>query len=172
MIKEELFGQDWIEEANCIYFKDVQIEDDEQAPKSQHYNTLNNLSYDDNHQVWKSLISRGKGQKMSFEEKLYIYSKLKSNKHNKANIMQKFWISYGTIMNIKKDINRGIVPWNERKILNSRQIINSRLLNKLIERYVWITKHPFTSLDVSTFLHKKHNIIISPWLIRKMLKID
>ena len=39
---------------------------------------------------------------MSYDEKLYIYSKLKSNKHNKAHKMQKFGISYGTIMNIIK----------------------------------------------------------------------
>ena len=84
--------------------------------------------------------------------------------------MQKFGISYGTIINIKKDFDRGIATWSERKILNWRQIMNSRLLNKLIERYVWITKHPFTSRDASTFLHKKHYIIIPPWLIRKMLK--
>ena len=78
MIKEELFGQDWIEEETkqiAFILKRFKVEDDEQEPKSQHYNTLNNLSSDDNLQVWKSLMSRGKGQKMSYEEKLYIYSK-------------------------------------------------------------------------------------------------
>ena len=54
MIKEELFGQNWIEEETkeiAFTLKRFKVEDDEQEPKSQHYNTLNNLSSDDNHQV-------------------------------------------------------------------------------------------------------------------------
>ena len=114
MIKEELFGQEWMEEETkeiTFALKRFKVEDeDEQALKSPYYDSMNNLSSDGNHQVWKSLMSRVKGQKLSFEEKVYVYSKLKSNEHSKAHIMQKFGISYGTIMNIKKDFDWGITP--------------------------------------------------------------
>ena len=53
MMKEELFGQEWMEEETkeiTFVLKRFKVDDeDEQAPKSPHYDSMNNLSSDDNH---------------------------------------------------------------------------------------------------------------------------
>ena len=55
MIKEELFEQEWMEEETkeiTFALKSFKVEDeDKQVPKSPHYDSINNLSSDGNHQV-------------------------------------------------------------------------------------------------------------------------
>ena len=84
--------------------------------------------------------------------------------------MQNFWISRGTLLNIKKELYWNIIRWNQQGRLSKRRAKNSAWSNKFIYEYVNDINHPFTTREVSTFLHKWHNVNILPAIVRKVLK--
>ena len=64
--------------------------------------------------IYKSLCWREKGQRFSYEEKVFLYSKLIESNTDRRHMIQNFSISHSTLRNIKKELDSNIIPWNRQ----------------------------------------------------------
>ena len=120
-----------------------------------------------NHWV-KSKVLRDKEQVKTKE--FAFTPNLKFGNLTSQKLIQRFWISRGTFLGIKKELDWNIIRRNQQERLSKRRVMNSVWLNKSIYEYANDTNHLFTARDVSTFIHKRHNVKILPAIVRKVFK--
>ena len=170
---EELFGIGLhIDEVKDLglKLKRLKVEDDAESDlKLKNNQCEDQLILDQNNPIYIVLCQRKKGQRLSWEEKVYIYSKLKENNINKKHLMQSFSISHTTLLKIKNELDEDIISWSTKVKPNKKQIMRSSYINKYVNKYINITKHPYTAREVSTFLFSNAKIRVSPRWVRGIL---
>ena len=101
MIKEELYDLSWDSyEVTKLgqTLKRFKISSEDEDDQNSWWNPIENQnSYERDSLVHRSLCQRTKGQRLSYEEKVYVYSKLNENKVNQNQLMQFFNISHTTL---------------------------------------------------------------------------
>ena len=101
MIKEELYGLSWDSyEATKLEqtLKRFKISSEDEDAQNSWWNPIENQkSYERDSLVHRFLCQRTKGQRQSYEEKVYVYSKLNENKVDQNQLMQCFNISHTTL---------------------------------------------------------------------------
>ena len=119
-----------------------------------------------------SLWKRNKGQRLSYSEKLFVYSLMKRREINHSQLALNLNISKGTVSKIKKEFDREAIPWTKQKKQCARHIKQLSWINESIREFTWVTKYPYTARDVSTYLHTKFNIRIQPRIVRQIMQDD
>ena len=152
-------------------FKEIQSwQKYDQSPKRPSNTNRGNWPPNQDDVILSTLRQWKRGQRLSYGEKIYLYSLLKIKKEDKRQLVQRFGISKGTLSNIQREISREAAPWITQKGLNTRQILQWGWINESIRQFSSETKYPYTARDVSTYLRRKHNIKIYPSTVRKIMK--
>ena len=173
-IQAELFGEEWCNmEAERLRWMLEEIHFDspsKQVTEELHSTQIGFKLSEDIESTCKLLESRKKGQRLSQQEKVYIYALLKLGKADKSHIIQNYWISRGTLMNICSEFNREVVHWSSKLARTSRSIIKSDWIARSVLAFVESMKNPFTAQDISCYLYKTYRAKIPSYMIRMVLK--
>ena len=102
-----------------------------------------------------------KGQRLIFDEKMYVYSLLKQEGVEAKHIIQNLCISSGTHFNICQSLNEETMHWSHRKINSTRQITQSKWIIKSVNKYIQEKMNPYIARDVSDYLYRMNRAKIS-----------
>ena len=148
-VQAELFGEEWCNvEAERLQWMLEEIHFDspsKQVTEELHSTQIGFKLSEDIESICKLLESRKKGQRLSQQEKVYIYALLRLGKADKSHIIQNYWISRGALMNICSEFNRKVVHWSSRLARTSRSIIKSDWIARSVLAFVESMKNPFTA---------------------------
>ena len=98
-----------------------------------------------NDSAWKSLQFRKKGQRLTFDEKVYVYSFLKQEGVEAKHIIQNLCISSGTLFNICQSLDEETIHWSNRKTNSTRHITQSEWIIISVSKYISEKKNPYKS---------------------------
>ena len=117
-----------------------------------------------------TLIRRNKRQRLSFDEKSFIYRTIEYEKNRSRDVARKFDLLIGTIYNAITSFESCRPNLFSETGRISRKIRELKKVFHLIENYWDMTSHPFTWKDISRHLMKELGIRIKEGVVAKILK--
>ena len=117
-----------------------------------------------------TLMKRNKRQRLSFDEKSFIYRTIEYEKNRLCDEARRFGLSIGTISNVIKSFESYRTHLFSETGRISRKIRELKKVSHLIENYWDMTSHPFTWKDISRHLMKELRIRIKEGVVTKILK--
>ena len=108
----------------------------------------------------ESFQRKRKGQRVSYNERVYLYKQMKKSKKSFAEIAIQINISLGTLYNIRKELDAPANRFTWMKSITSRNLIESLKIQNIVRTYLKSTKIPLSSKDVKVEINAKTGIAI------------
>ena len=172
MILEELFKNDWHHYAASGIGKELEDfnvasnaprEDRLESSQNRHKESWVILGAED------SLKIKPKGSRLSYHERIHLYSLMKKSQQSLSMIAFEQSVSTSTLYKIKKEFERPVSKLVFEKPISDRILITSTKIQKLIAGYLSITRIPWTTKNIQAYLKSKVGITISRRIIRNIL---
>ena len=110
-----------------------------------------------------------KGAKISYGEKVYLYTLTKKDKMSKRVLASKYTLALGTLYRIINEFDNSTTPKYLDKSDWNRNIITSPKIRSAIKDYLWITRTPWTAKYIVEHLKSKIGILIAERRVRLIL---
>ena len=117
----------------------------------------------------ESLKRKQKGAKISYWEKVYLYTLMKKDKMSKRVLASKYNLSLGALYRIINEFDSSTPPKYLDKSGWNRSIIASPKIRSAIKDYLWITRTPWIAKDIVEHLKSKMGILIAERTVRLIL---
>ena len=119
--------------------------------------------------VEDSLKTKHKGQRVSYQERIYLYKLMKKGEKSLTEISLEYSISLGTLYNIKKEFDVPIPGPKLKRSNTSRNLVESSWIQNLIRNYLNSTKIPLSSKDIWEHINTKTGLVIDKKTWRKIM---
>ena len=117
----------------------------------------------------ESLNMKPKGSRISYHERIYLYSLLKKGQQSLASIAIDHSISIGMLYKVKKEFDLPAAKLMIEKPITDRNLATSPKIQKLISDYLHTTRIPWTTNNIRAYLKSKVGLTVSMRIIRKIL---
>ena len=109
----------------------------------------------------ESFKRKQKGMRISYRERVYLYSLMRQGKKSKSSLTIDFCLSPSTIYSIFNEFDNASHKLGVENFSSSRNIVESPKIQNAVRTYLCITKTPWTAKDIMMYLKTKLGISIS-----------
>ena len=117
----------------------------------------------------KSLLSKPKGSRLSYYEKVYLFRVVMDNRRSMSQIACDYDLSLSTLYNIKRQMSHPSKRTSLDKPTTSRNIVRSPMIQKVVSNYLKTTRTQCTSKDVTTFIQVKLGLRLPERTVRDVM---
>ena len=117
----------------------------------------------------ESLKRKQKGMRISYWERVYLYSLMKQGKKSKSSLTIDFNLSLSTLYSILNEFDNASHKLGIENFSSSRNIVESPKIQNAVRTYLCITKTPWTAKNIVMYLKTKLGISISERIVRIIL---